>query len=208
MSRSSLGVVACVAGLALVARAQFFNFNIGGSMPPPTEVKGQVRLEPAHAVVGIPCSFVFTFEGTEKVRPTGVTGLPDSGVAYLAETLEPYADNTYRLPVRFLAPCTNTLHLKVEGTQTVERRSGNVFRSASSSFRKELPPLKLEVRPCPTRRRASSDRRVRPRSGAYGDCSRKAKRAANSSRTPCAARAPASRCATSASRRLPSGRRP
>ena len=29
MSRSSLGVVACVAGLALVARAQFFNFNIG-----------------------------------------------------------------------------------------------------------------------------------------------------------------------------------
>ena len=29
MSRSSLGVVACVVGLALVARAQFFNFNIG-----------------------------------------------------------------------------------------------------------------------------------------------------------------------------------
>ena len=156
MSRSSLGVVACVAGLALVARAQFFNFNIGGGMPPPAEVKGQVRLEPAHAVVGIPCSFVFTFEGTEKVRPTGVTGLPDSGVAYLAETLEPYADNTYRLPVRFLAPCTNTLHLKVEGTQTVERRSGNVFRSASSSFRKELPPLKLEVRALPEEGRPAS----------------------------------------------------
>ena len=125
-------------------------------MPPPAAVKGQVRLEPAHAVVGIPCSFVFTFEGTEKVRPTGVTGLPDSGVAYLAETLEPYADNTYRLPVRFLAPCTNTLHLKVEGTQTVERRSGNVFRSASSSFRKELPPLKLEVRALPEEGRPAS----------------------------------------------------
>ena len=47
MSRTNLGVVACVVGLALVARAQFFNFNIGGNMPAPAEVKGQVRLEPA-----------------------------------------------------------------------------------------------------------------------------------------------------------------
>lgn len=149
MSRSSLGVVACVVGLVLVARAQFFNFNFGGNMSAPAEVKGQVRLEPSHAVVGIPCSFVFSFEGTEKIQITGVAGLPDSDVAYLAETLEPYADNTYRLPVRFLAPCTNTLHIKVEGMQTVERKNGNVFRSMSSNFRKELPPLKLEVRALP-----------------------------------------------------------
>ena len=60
MSRSSLGVVACVAGLALVSRAQFFNFNIGGGMPPPAAVKGQVRLEPAPAGGGIPGSGVCT----------------------------------------------------------------------------------------------------------------------------------------------------
>ena len=41
MSRSSLGVVACVAGLALVSRAQFFNFNIGGVMPPPAAVEAR-----------------------------------------------------------------------------------------------------------------------------------------------------------------------
>ena len=149
MSRSSLCALACVSGLVLAARAQLFNFNFGGNRVAPADVKGQVRLEPSHAVVGIPCSFVFTFRGSEKVQPTGVTGLPDLDIVYLADTLEPYADNTYRLPVRFLAPCTNTLHLKVEGVQTVERRSGNVFRSMSTNFRKELPPLKLEVRALP-----------------------------------------------------------
>ncbi len=150
MSRSSLIAAACVAGLALAARAQFFNFNIGGNMPAPAEVKGQVRLDPPHAVVGVPCSFVFSFEGTEKVRITGVAGLPDAGIAYLADALEPYADNTYRMPVRFLAPCTNTLHVTVQGMQTVERRRGNAYlQSRSSSFRKELPPLKLDVRALP-----------------------------------------------------------
>lgn len=136
------------------ARAQFFNFNVGGGAS--AALEGRVRLEPSPAVVGVPCHFVFSFESKQKVRVQGVSGLPDAGVEYLAEALEPYADNTYRLPVRFLAPATNTLCLVVEGLQTTERGGGGFRMTSSSSFRKALAPLALDVRELPEAGRPAS----------------------------------------------------
>ena len=144
-SRRVIGFVA--AGLAWTAHAQFFNFNFGGGAP--ADVTGEVRLVPSPAVVGVPCHLVFSFASRQKVQVQRVSGLPETGVAYLAEMLEPYANNTYRLPVRFLAPCTNTLHLAVEGMLTTARGGGAFQMTTSSGFRKALAPLALDVRPLP-----------------------------------------------------------
>ncbi len=143
-SRVLLAVLAVVG----VAHAQFFQFGNTRQMP---EVKGTVRLEPAEAVVGIPCSFVFSFDTKSTVNIQRIGGMPEDHVEYLAETLEPYADGSYRLPVRFLAPCTNrVLNLSVSGMQTVEQGKGTAFRSTySSSFQKRLPPFRIDVRPLP-----------------------------------------------------------
>lgn len=132
-------------------RAQYFPF-VGGRQPQMPEISGSVRLEPAEAVVGTPCHFVFSFKGGGQVKVEKVFGLPEhgDGVEYLAEVLEPYADNTYRLPVRFLGPCTNTFEIAVVGMQTVVRGAGTPFHSSfSTSFQKRLPPCRVNVRPLP-----------------------------------------------------------
>lgn len=115
------------------------------------EIKAEARLEPAEAVVGVPCAFVFSFGTNSAVNIQRIAGLPDEEIDYLAEALEPYADGSYRLPVRFLIPCTNkVLNLSISGMQTVERGSGTAFRSSfSSSFQKQLPPFTINVRPLP-----------------------------------------------------------
>ena len=141
-------LVACILA-ACAAQAQFSSF-FGGRRESMPEVAGHVRLEPAETVVGTPCHLVFTFTGGSQVNIQRVGGLPDHGIEYLADQLEPYADNTYRLPVRFLEPNTNTLEIAVSGMQTVERGSGTAFRSSySTSFQRRLPPLRLNVRPLP-----------------------------------------------------------
>lgn len=142
-------VLAMVA--ALSAQAQFFNFNFGHGNSQMVDLKGSVRLEPSEAVVGTPCHFVFSFEKGSSVNIQRISGLPDDEVEYLADALEPYADNSYRLPVRFLSPCTNrVLNVAVSGMQTVEQGRGTAFRSSySSSFQKRLPPFKIDVRPLP-----------------------------------------------------------
>ena len=128
--------------------------------------KDAVRLEPAEAVVGVPCAFVFTFDGATKdgarVQVQRIEGLPDDGLDYLAEAVEPYADGTYRLPVRFREACTNTLHVKVSGMRITERGGGSFRMTSSASFRSTLPPLKLDVRPLPV------DGRPEAFSGAVG----------------------------------------
>lgn len=149
MARNKLFVSMLSLAVSLAAWGQFFNFNFGGRNAESVDLKGNVRLEPSGAVVGIPCSFVFSFATERKIQIQSVSGLPNEGVEFLADTIEPYADNTYRLPVRFLAPCTNVLQVTVEGLQTVERGGGSFRMTSSSSFRKRLPPLKLEVRELP-----------------------------------------------------------
>ena len=148
MSRSS--VLFAALAVACVASAQLFNFPgmRQRSMP---EISGTVRLEPKEAVVGIPCSLVFQFDTKSEVKVQQIAGLPDHGVEYLAEAIEPYADGTYRLPVRFLEPVTNALELVVSGMQTVSQGAGTGFVSSySTSFQKRLPSFRLDVRPLPT----------------------------------------------------------
>ena len=146
----SRGVLLALSLSAVLAAPAQFSFFGGGRREPMPEMEGRVRLEPAEAVVGTPCHFVFTFRGSSKVSVQRIAGLPDEGIEYLADELEPYADNTYRLPVRFLEPNTNELSVAVSGMQTVERGSGTAFRSSfSTSFQKRLPPLRLNVRPLP-----------------------------------------------------------
>jgi len=141
-------ILLAVLAVACAAQAQFFQFVNRRKMP---EVTGTARLEPHEAVVGTPCHFVFTFKGGSSVTIQQISGLPDDGVEYLAEALEPYADGSYRLPVRFTAPCTNrTLTVVVGGMQTVEEGKGTAFRSSySTSFRQRLPPFRIDVRPLP-----------------------------------------------------------
>jgi len=130
------------------AEAQLFSFGNRQRMP---DVAGTVRLEPHEAVVGTPCHFVFSFKGDSSVSIQQISGLPDDCVEYLAETLEPYADGSYRLPVRFTAPCTNrTLSVVVGGMQTVHQGKGTSFQSSfSTSFRKRLPSFRIDVHPLP-----------------------------------------------------------
>ena len=157
MSANRLVLLAACALVAGAARAQFHSFFGGGRREPMPEVSGSVRLEPAEAVVGTPCHFVFSFTGGSQVSVQRVAGLPDRGVEYLADQFEPYADNTYRLPVRFLEPNTNTLEVAVSGMQTVEQGRGTAFRSSySTSFQKRLPPLRLNVRPLPEQGRPAA----------------------------------------------------
>lgn len=149
-------IVLALLAVAGAAHAQLFQF--GGNNHALPELTGKVRLEPAEAVVGIPCHFVFSFDKKSSVNIQQISGLPDEQVEYLADTLEPYADNSYRLPVRFLAPCTNrVLTVSVSGMQTVERGVGTPFRSSfSSSFQKRLPPFKIDVRPLPEQGRPAN----------------------------------------------------
>lgn len=149
MSRNKLFVVVLSLAVSTTAWGQFFNFNFGGGNAESVDLKGSVRLEPSGGVVGIPCSFVFSFTTERKIEDLSVSGLPNEGVEFLADAIEPYADNTFRLPVRFLAPCTNVLQMTVVGMQTVERGGGSFRMTSSSSFRKRLPPLKIEVRELP-----------------------------------------------------------
>ena len=147
--------VLLVLGLSVtvVVQAQFPFFG-GGRREPMPEVVGSVRLDPAEVVVGIPCHFVFTFKGTSAITPQRIAGLPDGGIEYLADELEPYADNTFRLPVRVLEPNTNELAIAVSGMQTVERGAGTAFRSSfSQNFVARLSPFRLNVRPLPSERR-------------------------------------------------------
>ena len=149
MSRNKIFVAMLSLVVSMTVWGQFFNFNFGGGNAENVDLKGSVRLEPSGVVVGIPCSLVFSFATERKVQIQSVSGLPNEDVEFLADTIEPYADNTYRLPIRFLAPCTNVLQMTVEGMQTVERGGGSFRMTSSSSFRKRLPPLKLDVRELP-----------------------------------------------------------
>lgn len=151
MRRSSLLAILCACVCALTVQGQFFHRFGGGRGQAMPEVAGTVRLEPSETVVGVPCHFVFAFKGGNAVNVQQVSGLPNEGIEYLARELEPYADNTYRLPVRFLVPMTNvTLNVAVAGMQTVESGKGTAFVSSfSSSFQKRLPPLRIDVRPLP-----------------------------------------------------------
>ena len=149
MSRNKLFVVVLSLAVSMATWGQFFNFNFGGGNAESVDLKGNMRIEPSEPVVGIPCSFVFSFTTERKIQIQSVSGLPNEGVEFLADTIEPYADNTYRLPVRFLVPCTNVLQVTVEGMQTVERGGGSFRMTSSSSFRKRLPPVRIDVRSLP-----------------------------------------------------------
>ena len=149
MSRNRLLVAVATLVVTWAVNAQFFNFNFGNGNPGPVDLKGSVRLEPSDAVVGIPCSLVFSFSTEKTIQIQNISGLPNEGIEFLSDTIEPHADNTYRLPVRFLEPCTNVLQLTVEGMQTVERGSGSFRMTSSSSFRKRLPPVRIDVRGLP-----------------------------------------------------------
>ena len=149
MSRNRLLFAVAALVVTWAVNAQFFNFNFGHGNSGPADLKGSVRLEPSGAVVGIPCSLVFSFATEKTIQIQNISGLPNEGIEFLADTVEPHADNTYRLPVRFLEPCTNVLQLTVEGMQTVERGSGSFRMTSSSSFRKRLPPVRIEVRSLP-----------------------------------------------------------
>ena len=156
MFGNRLALLAAALFAAGTAYAQFSLFG-GGRREPMPEVSGRVRLEPAETVVGTPCHFVFTFSAGSRVNIQRILGLPDAGVEYLADELEPYADNSYRLPVRFLEPCTNTLEVVVSGMQTVERGAGTAFRSSfSTSFQQRLPPFRVNVRPLPAEGRPAA----------------------------------------------------
>ncbi len=145
-------VIVClfVLGAALASPAQFFHMNLGGRGQEMPSFTGTVRLEPSHPVVGIPCAFVFTFTSKSRFEIQQVMGLPNANIEYLADSVEPYADNTYRLPVRFTAPMKTTLNVVVGGMQTVEQGNGTSFRSSySTNFRKALAPLAINVKPLP-----------------------------------------------------------
>lgn len=134
---------------SLQVSAQFF-FNMGGGNRQMPEVTGTVRLEPADPVVGIPCAFVFSFSAKSKFEIQQVMGLPNRNIEYLSDTVEPYADGTYRLPVRFTAPVKETLTVVVGGMQTVETGNGTSFRSSySTNFRKQMPTFSINVKPLP-----------------------------------------------------------
>lgn len=147
----SRGVLLALALLfAGVARAQMWG---RGSMP---EVEGSFRLEPNPTVVGTPCHFVLSLKSEGRLDVQEISGLlrDGAGVEYLAQGFEPYADGTYRLPVRFTEPASNTLHVTVAGMQTVEKNKraslmGNVYSSYSVNFQKRMAPLRLDVRPLP-----------------------------------------------------------
>lgn len=143
-------LVSALALAAFAAEAQFSRvFNIGGGQNLP-DFTGKARLEPSAPVVGIPCYFVFEFTTKNQIEVQRVIGLPDRDVEYLANELEPYADGTYRLPVRFLAPCKRSLNLTVSGMQTVVHGAGTSFRSSfSMNFSKALPPFGINVKPLP-----------------------------------------------------------
>lgn len=149
-ARRFLLVSALALAAAFAAEAQFsrvFNFGGGRNMP---DFTAKARLEPSSPVVGIPCQFVFEFATKNQIEVQRVVGLPDKGVEYLADALEPYADGTYRLPVRFLAPCRRTLNLTVSGMQTLVQGAGTSFRSSfSMNFSKSLPPFGIDVKPLP-----------------------------------------------------------
>ena len=137
-------------GAAMGVQAQFFNVNFGGGNRTMENFTGSVKVEPSFPVVGVPCAFVFSFTTKDRIELQQVMGLPDHGVEYLADSVEPHADGTYRLPVRFTQPLRQTLALQVAGMQTVERGNGTSFRSSfSTNFRKQLPPYALHVRPLP-----------------------------------------------------------
>ena len=119
-----------------------------------------VRLEPANPVVGVPCAFVFSFDAAndkETFQIQKVELFPDDvrmSLEPLTEMVEPYADGTYRLAVRFVRPCTNTAaRAVVSGMRTTRRGGGSFQMTTSSSFRKTLPPLPLNVLPLPERNR-------------------------------------------------------
>lgn len=133
----------------LAAEAQFSRFfNVGGQKV--SDFGGKARLEPSNPVVGIPCHFVFEFTTKNRIEVQRVIGLPDKNVEYLSETLEPYADGTYRVPLRFLAPCRTSINLVVSGIQTIIRGEGTSFRSSfSMNFSKSLPPFGIDVKPLP-----------------------------------------------------------
>lgn len=156
MRGSSFLVAVCACALAV--QGQFFHRFGGGQGQAMPEVSGTVRLEPSETAVGVPCYLVFAFKGGNTVTVQQVSGLPNEGIEYLSQELEPYADNTYRLPIRFLAPMTNaTLNIAIAGMQTVESGKGTAFVSSySTSFRKRLPPLRVDVRPLPETGRPQS----------------------------------------------------
>lgn len=148
MRRVKLLVVLFAALIAVQAGAQFF-FNMGGGNRQMPEFQGSVRLEPADPVVGIPCAFVFTFTSNSRFEIQEVRGLPNENIEYLADTVEPYADKSYRLPVRFTAPLKQTLNVIVGGMQTVESGGGSFRSSYSTNFRRQLPTFSINVKPLP-----------------------------------------------------------
>lgn len=143
-------LAAALVWAAAASPAQFFQFNMGRNAPQMADFTGAVSLEPATPVVGIPCAFVFSFSTKNRIEIQQISGLPDVNVEYLSQSVEPYADGKYRLPVRFTGPLKETLTITVGGMQTVETGNGTSFRSSySTNFRKTLPPFKIDVEPLP-----------------------------------------------------------
>lgn len=150
MKCARVALLVCAAAAACAARAQFFRVGFGGAGRQMQDFSATMRLEPSNAVVGVPCEMVFSFTTGNKIEVQRVSGLPDSGVEYLARALEPHSDGTYRLPMRFTEPLKTTLKVEIEGMQTVEEGNGTSFRTSfSSNFRKTLPPVAIDVRPLP-----------------------------------------------------------
>lgn len=147
MWRSSV-VLALVLAAAQVAEAQFsFNFGGGGQNMPRIEAK--MRQEPAVAVVGTPCHLVLSFNAGYSVQVQQVMGIDLESMETLGDQFEPHADNTYWLPVRFTAPCTNTLNVAIAGMQTVTSGKAGFSSSFSRNFSQRLPPFRLNVQALP-----------------------------------------------------------
>ena len=159
-------VLAAAAALAfLPAAAQFFNFGFRKAVD--ADVTGRARLEPAEVVAGEPCAIIFELEvarnvGVEDMRIGGLPDAADGLVAY-GEGVENMADaasrkpdrvvKRFRLPARFLAPCTQEVSVVVQGMAVVRRQQGGMSFSSSSSFGARLAPFTLKVGPLPQERR-------------------------------------------------------
>jgi hypothetical protein len=151
--------------LSLFAQAQFFRFdNRSFSMGDGGISRAEIKLSPSAVVVGQQCAFVLEFEVPKNniVEELRVSGLPQEDAAsleYLSRTFENLSDGAttnkknvvkrFRLPLIFRKPFKGDLEVSVSGNVGTRTERAGMSMSSFSGFSKNLPVLKLDVRPLP-----------------------------------------------------------